>query len=152
MLYGGFATIFTAIMQYIIMILQANGQFKYILIITLLGGFLRAGLSFFLALVPSINIYAILVGNIVMTAFVSLLGLTKLKNISAFSVKAKDIFLLLFGTFLMFMAVHTFIRSAYFSPYVNILLAVLIGVVVYGIITIPFLITIVYVKKKKKMV
>ena len=38
MLYGGFSVVFTALMQYLLMLLQANGEFRFILIVTALGG------------------------------------------------------------------------------------------------------------------
>ncbi len=152
MLYGGFATIFTALMQYIIMILQANGQFNYILLITIIGGALRAVLSFTLSAVSSINIYAVLLGNIAMTAITCLLGLFRLKQISAFSLPVKDVVILLLGTFLMFITVYTFVNSSYFSPMVNIILGILLGVLVYGVLTISFLIKIVNRKKVKNVV
>lgn len=152
MLYGGFATIFTALMQYIIMILQANGQFNFILLITIIGGSLRAILSFTLSIIPSINIYAVLLGNIAMTAINCLLGLWRLKKIVSFSLKVKDVLILLLGTFLMFITVYTFVRSSYFSPIVNIVLGIILGVLVYGVITISFLINIAQRKKVKKAV
>ena len=152
MLYGGFAIIFTAIMQYVIMILQANGQFNFILLITTIGGGLRALLSFLLASVPSINIYAILIGNIFMIASICFFGLWRLKNIVAFSLPVKDVIILIFGTFLMFLTVHTFVNSSYFSPIVNVILGVILGVLVYGVLTISLLAKILKRRKVKKVV
>lgn len=140
MFYGAFSIIFTAIMQFVVMLLQANGEFNYILLITVLGGIVKAGLSFSLASISSINIYAILFGNIAMTTIVCLLGLFRLKRIVSFSLPAMQVATLLFGTFLMFVAVYTFVQSSYFSPIINILLGIFIGVIIYVVLTISYLI------------
>ena len=139
MFYGAFSIIFTAIMQFVIMLLQANGEFNYILLITVLGGIVKAGLSFSLASVSSINIYAILLGNIAMTTIVCLLGLYRLKHIVSFSLPFMQILTLIFGTFLMYLAVYTFVASSYFSPIVNIIVGVFLGVIIYLVLTISYL-------------
>ena len=140
--YGAFTTIFMAIMQFLIMLLQANGEFNYILLITTIGGALKAGLSFLLASVPSINIYALVLSGVVLSATICLLGLMRLKKIVTFSLPFLDVLSLLFGTFLMYVGVYTFVESSYFSPIVNIILGVLIGVLVYVVLTIGYLIKI----------
>ena len=140
--YGAFTTIFMAIMQFLIMLLQANGEFNYILLITTIGGALKAGLSFLLASVPSINIYALVLSGVVLSATICLLGLIRLKKIVTFSLPFLDVLSLLFGTFLMYVGVYTFVESSYFSPIVNIILGVLIGVLVYVVLTIGYLIKI----------
>ena len=152
MFYGGFSIIFTALMQYITMLLQANGQFNYILLITLIGGIIKAVISFTLSAIPSINIYAILLGNIAMTTIVSLLGLIKLKTIVSFALPVKDVLILFLGTAFMYLAVYTFIESSYFSPVINIVVGILLGVVTYVVLTISFLLNIFSRKKIKKTV
>ena len=152
MFYGGFSIVFTALMQYIIMLLQANGQFNFILLITIIGGAVKATLSFTLSAIPSINIYAILLGNIAMTTLVCLLGLVKLKKLVSFSLPISQVAVLFFGTALMYLAVYTFVNSSYFSPIVNILLGVVLGVVVYVVLTISFLLKIFTRKKVKSTV
>ena len=150
MLYGAFSTIFTALMQYIIMLLQANGQFNYILVITVIGGVVKAVLSFTLSALSSINIYAVLIGNIAMTTFVCLLGLVKLKNLVQFSLNLGEVCLLLFGTLLMFLGVYTFVESSYYNPLVNVIIAVFLGMLIYFVITISFFLKLFYKKKVKK--
>ena len=147
MLYGGFSIIFTALMQYVVMLLQANGQFKFILLITGIGGLTKALISFFLSAIPEINIFALVFGNIALSAIVCVAGLWKLKRLCSFSVSFFDVFLLLFGTTLMFITVYTFINCNYFHIVVNILLAVVLGVLVYFVVTLPFLLRIKPVKK-----
>ena len=152
MFYGGFSIVFTALMQYIIMLLQANGEYQYILLITIIGGALKAVLSFGLSAVPSINVYAILLGNIVMTTVVCLLGLVRLKSIVSFSLPFTQLLTLFFGTLLMYLTVYTFIESSYFSPLVNIIVAIVLGALVYGVVTISYLLKIFSHKNIKKTV
>lgn len=138
MLFGAFSVVFTAIMQYLVMLLQALGEFKFILIATVVGGVAKAEISFFLSAVPSVNIYALVIGNLVLYATVCVLALWELKRKIAFAIRFNDIFALLFGTSAMFFAVYTFIECEYFHPSVNILLAVCLGVLTYAVLTIPF--------------
>lgn len=139
MLYGAFSIIFTAIMQYLTMLLQANGEFKFILAITALGGVAKANLSFFLSAVPSINIFALVLGNIALSSIVCLLALWKLKRFVNFSLSFSELFMLIFATFAMFLTVYTFINCNYFHIILNILFAVALGMLVYLVLTIPFM-------------
>ncbi|MBP3431528.1 MAG: oligosaccharide flippase family protein [Clostridia bacterium] len=138
MLYGGFSIVFTALMQYLIMLLQANGQFRFILCVTALGGVFKAMISFFLSSVASVNIYALVLGNLVLNATVCILALWRIKKIVEFSLPAWDVFLLIFSTIAMFLTVYTFINCNYFHAIVNLILAMILGVGVYLVLTIPF--------------
>lgn len=151
MFYGGFGIVFTALMQYFVMLLQANGEFKFILVCTLLGGVAKANLSFFLSAVPTINIFAIVVGNIALSSIVCLLALWKLKKIVTFSLDFKDLFVLIFSTFAMFLTVYTFINCDYFSLIINIGLSVILGVIVYLVFCIPFLTKAKFFEKKSNI-
>ncbi len=138
MFYGGFAIIFMAIMQYLNMLLLAHGKFKFILVITAIAGVLKGAITFSLSAVASINIFALVIGNILLSSTVSVLALWKLKQISAFKVSFFELFLLIFATFLMFLAVFTFLKSFKSNLYLGLILAVLMGMVVYFVITIPY--------------
>lgn len=142
MFYGAFSIILTALMQYFVMLLQANGQFKFIFLITSIGGIFKAVLSFFLASVPGVNIFALVIGNIVLAGTISSLALWKLKRMVAFKIGLWDIFLLLFATLVMFVAVFCFLNFEYFHPILNIILAIGLGVFVYGVISMPFVLKI----------
>ncbi len=143
MFYGGFSIIFTAVMQYLVMLLQANGEFRFILLITAFGGFAKAMLSFFLSAVPTINIFALVLGNIALSSIVCILALSKLKRIVSFRLTFSEVFTLLFGTLCMFLVVATFINCNYFHPILNLLIGVGLGVVVYIVLTTPFILKIV---------
>ncbi|MBE7075566.1 MAG: hypothetical protein E7375_00660 [Clostridiales bacterium] len=149
MLFGAFSIIFTAVMQYLVMLLQANGQFSYILIITSIGGLVKAVLSYSLAAVSAINIFALVVGNIALMSIVSILALIKLKRLMIFKINFLELFNLIFATALMFLTVYTFINCNYFSSLANIVLAVLLGVLVYFVFTLSFLIKMKKVSKKE---
>jgi len=138
MFFGGFSIVFTALMQYFLMLLQANGKFRYILGITALGGLAKAIVSFVLSAVPSINIYAIVFGNLAMTSIVSIGALVKLKKVMFLKIEAGSLFALLFGTFAMFLTVYTFINCNYFGTITNIILAIVLGVFVYLVLTASF--------------
>lgn len=139
MFYGAFSIIFTALMQYFIMLLQANGHFKFILLITAIGGVAKANISFFLSAVPSINVFALVLANIVLSVIVAIFAICKLKRSIDFSIPFSDMFNLIFATFVMFLMVYTFINCNYFHVVVNIILSVGLGIFVYLIITIPFI-------------
>lgn len=138
MFYGGFSIVFTAVMQYLIMLLQANGEFRYILTITALAGSVKALLSFFLSALPNFGIFALVIGNIALSGVVCVLALVKLKKIVSFKLSISDIFVTIFGTLCMFLVVYTFVNCNYFSTIPNILVAVVLGVFVYFVLTIPF--------------
>lgn len=142
MLFGGFSIVFTALMQYLIMLLQANGQFKYILLITSIGGAVKAIVSFIFAAVPTINIFALVIGNILLSSTISVLALYKLKKLSNFVITFKEIFCLMIGTLSMFVVVYAFINCNYFNVYLNLFLAIFLGALAYFVFTIPFLIKI----------
>ena len=137
MLFGGFSIVFTALMQFLVMLLQANGQFKFILAITALGGVAKAILSFFLSAVPSVNIFALVLGNIVLAAIVCVLALWRLKKISAFSLRFADLFIVMLSALLMFLAVYSFCRGNRFSVVVNLLISICIGGAVYLVLSVP---------------
>lgn len=134
---GAFATIFTGLMQYLIMLLQANGQYKFILCIMGAAGVLKVLTSAIFLAVPQINIFAITIGNILFAGTVCALALWRLKKMIAFKILGKDLLLMAFATICMFLAVFTFARASRFGNLTTIILAILLGVVVYGVFTVP---------------
>ena len=136
MFYGGFSIVFTAIMQLLLVVLQAFGKLKFTLVVLVMGGLLKANLSFFLASLKGVNVFALVFGNLALTGFVCVVLLAKLKKLSNFSLSFKEVFLLILGTLAMFFAVYTFLQCDYFGTVANLFVAVLIGVLVYGVFTI----------------
>ncbi len=139
MIYGSFSIILTGMMQYFVMLLQASGDFLRILIYTSVGGILKAVLSFFLASVKGISIYSLAIGNISLAGAVCVLSIWRLKKTIGFSLHFFDLFLILFATATMFVLVSNFVKANYFRLSVNILIAILLGALVYLVITMPFI-------------
>jgi len=150
MLFGAFSIVFTALMQYFVMLLQANGDFKFIVIITAIGGAVKGLSTVILAGIPQVNVFALVFGNILMSAFVATASLIRLKNIFKIKLSFLDVFLIVFGTAVMAVTVYTFIQKNYFSLLVNVVLAIVIGVLVYAVFCAPVVYSIL--KKKKKSV
>lgn len=138
MFYGGFSILFTALMQYFVMLLQANGKFSFILTITIFGGLIKGVLSFFLSAIPNINIFALVIGNIAMSGTISVFALFKLKKISSFKFPFGEITLLIFATVVMFETANTFVNCNYYATFINVLIAIILGIVTYVVLTIPF--------------
>lgn len=151
LIFESFSIVFTALMQFFVTILQANGNFKFVLLITVVGGLIKTNLTFFLASIPEINVFALVFGNIGLSAFVSICSLMKLKKSVDFKVSFFEIFVLLFSTVCMFFCVYTFLQCDYFGAVANIIIAVLLGVLVYFVFTIPFTIKI-FSRKRKTVV
>ena len=149
MFFGAFSIVFTSLMQFFLMLLQANGQFRFVMLITLMGGILKANISFFLSAVPQINIFALVLGNLSLSSVVCLLALVKLKKTVPLTMPFSYLFMLIFATMCMFFVVYTFINSNYFSSFLNLILAVALGVVVYVVFTIPVFVEFLTRKKRK---
>jgi stage V sporulation protein B len=143
---GAFGVVFTALMQYFVMLLQANGDFRFVAIVTSIGGAAKGLVTVIFAGVSSINIFALVLGNILMSAFVCLACLCKLKRTFAFRLRPLELALLVSGCAVMSVGVVTFINKNYFGAIVNILLGVLLGVVIYAVFALPVL----YFSLKKK--
>lgn len=150
MFFGAFSIVFTAFMQYFVMLLQANGDFKFMVIITAIGGALKGLSTVILAGIPQINIFALVFGNILMSAFVAVASLVRLKNIFSLKLKFLDVFLMVFGASVMAVSVYTFIQKNYFSSLVNVAIAIVIGVLVYAVFCAPVVYSVL--KKKKNVV
>ena len=139
MFYSAFSTIFMAVMQYLLMVLQVFSKFKFCLISTLIGGLAKVISTFIFSAFPSINIFGIVLGNLVMSSIVCLSCLAKLKNILDFSFSITEIFTLVFATTSMYFLVKTFVASEYFSPLPSLIVAVLLGTISYCVFSIPFI-------------
>lgn len=137
LLYGGFSIVFTALMQYLVMLLQASGHFAFQLGITTLGGVAKVLFTFFLASSAQINIFALVVGNLALTGIVCVLALFKLKKILPFCLKFFDLFLLLLACSAMYFSVYTFLKCGYFGTIASVAISVVLGGIVYLVLTLP---------------
>ncbi len=150
MLFGAFSIVFTALMQYFIMLLQANGNFKFIVVITAIGGMVKGLATVILAGVPQVNVFALVFGNILMSAFIAVAALIKLKGVFKIQLNFLELVLMLLGSAVMAVAVYTFIQKDYFNTVINILIAIVLGVLIYSVFCAPVVYSIL--KKKKKVV
>ena len=135
MLFGGFSIVFTAIIQYLLMLLQSRGEYKFIFFSTLIGGVIKKMMTFSVSDDCDLSIVGVVLGYIYLSSIVCLSALLRLKKVVQFRVELRDLSILVFGTVLMFLAVYTFLNCAYFSSLTNLTLAVLLGIVVYGVTT-----------------
>lgn len=142
MLYGGISTIFAGLMQYFLMVLQAFSKFKFCLFATLAGGIVKVATTFTLSAISSINIFALVVGNLLMCSIVCIICLYKMKKLIYFSFSLGEIFTLAFSTTAMYFLVKTFVDSGYFSPLPTLFCAVALGVVSYSVFSVPYFIKI----------
>ncbi len=152
MLFEGFFTVLFAVMQFLLVILQANGKLKFIVLVEIIAGIVKMLLTIFLTSISSINIYALILGNIVMAAILCVGFLVECKKISNFSLDFSDLFVMLFSTVCMFYLVFAFLKSPKFGAVVDILVSVLFGVFVYVVFCIPFEIKLLPKKRRVKKV
>ncbi len=150
MIFGGFSVIFTAFQQYLVMLLQANGEFRFILLSTFIGGLIKILLTFFLSSLPNFNIFALPLGNLLLSALVAVLAVWKLKRRVNFVISFSEAFYLIFSTVCMYFAVYTFVNCQYFNKILNVTFGVLIGVLVYAVFTTPFLVRLGLFERKEK--
>lgn len=149
MLFGAFTIVFTALMQYFSTLLLACGEFKYNLLITACGGVLKGAISFIFAGVSTVNIYALVFGNIALGALVAFLAIIKLKKIVSVNLSLGEVFDLIFSTAAMFVVVYNFLLGEPFGQVINLILAILLGVLTYGVFSIPLLLKI-FSKKRRE--
>ena len=57
--------------------------------------------------------------------------------------------MIIFGTILMFLMVYTFINCDYFHPILNILFAIVLGIIVYLVVNMPSVVKLLQRKNKK---
>ncbi len=137
-LYGAFATVFTALMQYAIMILQAKGKIGFVSVLTAVASVVKVVLTISLAAVSFVNVYALVIGNLVFSGLVCVIALAKLKQSFNFKIPLLQIGNLLVATALMYVAVRAFLKYVSLVPMISLTGAFLVGVFVYFLAVVPF--------------
>ena len=132
---GGISTILTALMQFFITILQAKGQLSYLLLIEFFGGVAKVITTIFLCSIPQINIYGIVIANIVLSFIVLVGAILKLKG----SVKVSyfDVLVPLVSSVIMFVIVSEFIILFDLPLILTLCLSILIGIFTYIFFSFP---------------
>lgn len=134
-LLGGISIIMTAIMQFLVSVLQANGYYKYTLLFYALGGIAKVVFLFIFAPMKAISIYAVAISNILLSLIVSICILIKLKNL--IKIPFVELFLPLTASVIMFLSVKIFLTLV--GGIIGIILAVIIGMGLYFVFTLPLI-------------
>lgn len=149
-LLGGISAILLAIMQFLITILQARGKLLNMMILQVAGGALKFFIVYKFCAVPEINVYGLILGNILLSSVViigSLVELGDLVEISFF-----DLFLPALGAVAMYMCVSIFVETAKLSPISLVVLSVVIGIAIYALLNLRTLYSsIKYFARKRKV-
>ncbi len=134
---GGVSIILSAIMQFLLSILQAKGYYTYSFIVTFVGGLAKVLIVIFTAFLPEVNIFALPLSNIVLALIVCILSMIKLGGLV--KVGAFEFFTPLLASLVMFMVVWIFIRTLELSSIVMLLLSVILGGITYILLCLPII-------------
>jgi len=134
---GGVSIILSAIMQFLLSILQAKGYYTYSFVITLIGGIIKVLIVIFMSALPSVNIFALPLSNIFLALIISILAIIKLGGLV--KIPAFEFFTPLLSSLVMFMVVWIFIKALSFSNFVMIMLSVILGGITYLLLCLPII-------------
>lgn len=138
-LLSSISVILTALMQYFNMILQAKGFFSYSLTITSIGGALKILSTFFLCSLKEINIFGIVIGNILLASFVCILAIIKIKKVIDFEIDYFIIFIPIVSSFIMYIFVSNILSLLNLNNVLLIVIGIVIGGIIYIVLNIPVL-------------
>ena len=124
---GGISTIITALMQQLVVVLQANGKFGKVFLFYAIGGVVKIGLLVAVALIPSASVYSIAISNIALASTVSLCAILQIKRLVVVDWFA--LLLPLLSSLVMFLVVK--ILLSFVGGVAGITLAVVVGGGVY---------------------
>ncbi len=130
---SGFSIILTAIMQFLLSILQANGFFNYSLIFSIFGGIGKLSILFICTPLKQISIYALSISNIVLASIVSVCILIKIGHLISFPFY--EVTLPILSSFIMYMAVKIFLSLV--GGIWGLLVAVIVGMTAYFVFSLP---------------
>lgn len=129
----GISIICTAVMQYLVALLQANGFYKYSMIFNIIGGIAKVSMIFILAPISKIGIFSIAISNIVLSAIVSTCALLKLGHLV--KIPFFDIALPLLASFVMLLVVRIFLSLI--GGVGGLVLSIVVGMAVYFTLALP---------------
>ena len=134
---GSVATISFAVMQFFISILQARGEFNYVLFSLIFGGIGKILCTLFLCANSEINVFGLPIGNLVFATLTLFLCFMKIKKI--ISIDFNTVFIPLISSLVMLVLVGYLVAVLTFMPIAKFILGVCVGVAVYAILTFPLL-------------
>lgn len=143
---GGISIVMTAVMQFLIAVLQANAYYSYSLLFYGLGGVAKLVFLFVFAPMQEVGIYAVAISNILLSLIVSICSLIKLGKL--IKIPFVELLLPLTASVIMFLAVKIFLSLV--GGIFGVLLAVVIGMGLYFVFTLP-LVTKYYQQIKNKL-
>lgn len=132
-IFSGFSIILTAIMQFLLSLLQANGFFTHSLVFSILGGIGKLVILFVFAKMKSISIFAIPFSNIALSFIIILCVLFKIGYL--IKLPAFELTLPILSAGIMFMIVKIFL--SFVSGYFGLVLAIILGMAIYFILSFP---------------
>ncbi len=130
---AGISIICTAIMQFLVSLLQASGLYNQSMFFHIIGGVAKLGLLFILAPIGRIGIFSISISNIVLSCIVSACALLKLGDLV--KIPFFDIALPLLSSFVMLLVVRIFLSLV--GGVLGLLGAVVIGMAIYFTLCLP---------------
>lgn len=130
---GGISIVLTAVMQFLVSVLQANGYYKYSLVFYALGGIAKVAFLFIFAPMKEISIYAVAISNILLAVIVSICILLKLGRLV--KIPLVEMLLPLTASVIMFLSVKVFLSLV--DGWIGLVLAVVIGMALYFVFTLP---------------
>ena len=134
---GALSTIAVGFMQYLTSILQANGDFKFVMIALIFGGIGKILCTIFLCPIRQINIFGIAIGNVVFSAIVVVFCLLKLRKFHFLTMDS--FFSPLLSSLVMLVVVSALVAILQISPILKLLICLVVGVVIYLGLTFPML-------------
>lgn len=132
---GGISIIMTAIMQFLVSVLQANGFYTHSLVFYAIGGIAKTSFLFLFAPVKEISIYAVAVSNILLSLIVSICILIKLGKL--IRIPFVEIFLPITASVIMFLCVRIFLSLI--GGILGLGLSIFVGMALYAVFTLPLL-------------
>lgn len=134
---GAVSTIISALMQFFIALLQAKGKWNYIMLSYMIGGALKVIAVVILCALPAVNIFGVVVGNILLSSTVCIMALVK--NKKKISIGLFDLSLPLLSAIAMTLTVSLLLNRFDLSPIMQIIFSVFCGGGVYIFFSLPLL-------------
>ncbi len=135
---GVVSTIITALMQFFVTLLQAKGEWNYILFSYIVGGIAKFICVFVLCAFADINIFGVAIGNITLSSIVCIMALVR--NKKKISIDVFELSLPMLSAVAMMLVINLFISNFQFSLVFQLIFSVIIGVIVYLIFTLPLIV------------
>lgn len=135
---SGFSIILSAIMQFVLTVMQAKGFFVESMVFSLFAGVFKIASLFILARIPQINIFAISISNIVFNSTMCICGLIKLGK--TVKVSAYEFVLTFLSATIMLLCVR--IILSLLTGIIGLIVAIVAGAIIYFVIALPLTIEI----------